>query len=226
MHTSPSPLADDLARLRATAQAESVCRGPRDVLAALLMACLARLFARLEDMLRLWQSGQLPPPPPPRAQAEPPTAHPGSVPPQPRAASWSFSAWLSGLWPFAATPDFRPPASARVSSRWPSARATSSPRAARPAPAGPARLASQDTDHAPAPPPRPMPAHPPDQSRPIPASTAPLRAPPHPARAPPITSRTKFGPIRGRQRMSILLRYRIIKPKRNGPCRNRARPIV
>ena len=83
MQTHPSPLADDLAHLRATAQAGSVRRGPRDAIAALLMACLARLFARLEDMLRLWQSGQLPPPPPPRAQAEAPNAHPASIPPHP-----------------------------------------------------------------------------------------------------------------------------------------------
>ena len=221
MHTSPSPLADDLARLRVSAQTESVRRGPRDVLAALLMACLARLFARLEDMLRLWQSGQLPPPPPPRAQAEAPLTHPASVPPEPRANPWSLSAWLSGLWPFAATPDFRAPAPSRAPSPCPSARATFSPRASRPAPSGPARPTTQAPDRAPVP---AIHSHFPGRPRPIPTSMARQPALPHPARAPPPASRAKFAPMPSRRRMSILLRNRIEIPQENGPCRNRARP--
>ena len=212
-------MADDLAHLRATAQAGSVRRGPRDAIAALLMACLARLFARLEDMLRVWQSGQLPPPPPPRAQAEAPTAHPASIPPQPHATAWSLSAWLSGLWPFAPTPEFRAPASSRTHTPRPSTGATSSPRASRPAPAEPARPAAQRADPAPAPEPPAMPQH-----RPLPASSAPQHAPPHPARAPLSSSRAKTAPIRSCPRTPNSLRYRINKPKKNGPCRNRARP--
>ena len=60
--TSPS-LGDKIARLRDTAQApEENCAWIPDAIHALIMAALARIFTRLEQMIRLWQAGQLPPP--------------------------------------------------------------------------------------------------------------------------------------------------------------------
>ena len=56
-------LADDIANLRITATVNS---GPSLLPAALqtlIIAILTRLFTRLEDMIRLWQTGQLPIPP-------------------------------------------------------------------------------------------------------------------------------------------------------------------
>ena len=60
---SPS-LGDQIARLRGAAQAEESCAWLPDALHALIMACFARIFSRLERFIQLWQAGQLLPPPP------------------------------------------------------------------------------------------------------------------------------------------------------------------
>ncbi len=62
-------LADQAARLRTAILAEEAPCWLPDALFARIMAALARVFARLEDMIRLWQSGLLSPPPAPRAHA-------------------------------------------------------------------------------------------------------------------------------------------------------------
>ena len=63
MNDHPSSLSDQFARLRDSARAgeEKCARIPASI-HALIMACLARIFARLEQFFLLWQSGQLPPP--------------------------------------------------------------------------------------------------------------------------------------------------------------------
>ena len=62
--------------MREAAQADSARGGVQAALEALVMACLARLFARLENLIRLWQSGQLVVP----AIAPGANAHPVSTP--------------------------------------------------------------------------------------------------------------------------------------------------
>ncbi len=60
MKANPSPLSDQCAALRRAAQdAIAPCWVPESVY-ALIVACLVRLFARLEEMVLLWQSGDLP----------------------------------------------------------------------------------------------------------------------------------------------------------------------
>ena len=62
MKANPSPLSDQCAALRRAAQdATAPCWVPESVY-ALIVACLVRLFARLEEMVLLWQSGGLPAP--------------------------------------------------------------------------------------------------------------------------------------------------------------------
>ena len=63
MKDHPPSLGDKFARLRDSARAgeEKCARIPASI-HALIMACLARIFARLEQLFLLWQSGQLPPP--------------------------------------------------------------------------------------------------------------------------------------------------------------------
>ncbi|MCC6719260.1 MAG: hypothetical protein IT555_15360 [Acetobacteraceae bacterium] len=63
MEPQSSPLGDAIARLRGTAQAEESCAWSPYGIHALIMACLVRLFARLEQIFQLWESGNLPPPP-------------------------------------------------------------------------------------------------------------------------------------------------------------------
>ncbi len=69
MEPSPATLAERVGTLRASAQADSA---RASCLHALIMSVLARIFGRLEQMLLLWQSGELPLPQP----APPRTRHP------------------------------------------------------------------------------------------------------------------------------------------------------
>jgi len=70
MQNQPTPLAPSAAGLLAALRAEtdrqtadlSQGSGPVTSLHALIFACLARLLARLGDLLDLWRAGQLPPP--------------------------------------------------------------------------------------------------------------------------------------------------------------------
>ena len=66
-------LSDQFARLRTSAQAQEPCAWLPAAVHALIMACLMRIFGRLEQMLVLWQSGCLPAPQLP--QASPVTLH-------------------------------------------------------------------------------------------------------------------------------------------------------
>jgi hypothetical protein len=59
----PSTLADEVARLGAATTSVPAPVWLPDAVHALILACLARLFGRLEEMIRLWQAGLLPPPP-------------------------------------------------------------------------------------------------------------------------------------------------------------------
>ena len=69
MTSQPTPsLANEFASLCFTAPSGAGRRITSKSLEALIAAIFARIFARLEQVLRLWQSGQLPPPPPPRSQ--------------------------------------------------------------------------------------------------------------------------------------------------------------
>ena len=70
MKTRSSPLADQLAGLRAATTSNDDRGWLPASLHALIMAILARIFGRLEHILLLWQSGNLPAPLPRR------TAHP------------------------------------------------------------------------------------------------------------------------------------------------------
>ena len=58
-HKHPS-LGDRIAGLREAARAQDRCAWIPPAIHAAIMAILARLFARLEDMIRLWQAGPLP----------------------------------------------------------------------------------------------------------------------------------------------------------------------
>lgn len=62
MSPHPSPLADTVASLRAATMATPAHAWLPAAIHALVLACLARLFGRLEEMIRLWQAGLLPPP--------------------------------------------------------------------------------------------------------------------------------------------------------------------
>jgi len=66
--TVSSPLAQQVAALAAELRAHAAAdAGMRAAVAALISACVLRIFALLEDLITLWQSGQLPP----LAQASP-----------------------------------------------------------------------------------------------------------------------------------------------------------
>ena len=60
-YQTPS-LADQFAGLRAATPSNDGCGWLPASIQALIMACLARLFARLEQIFLLWQSGQFPTP--------------------------------------------------------------------------------------------------------------------------------------------------------------------
>lgn len=57
-----SPLANTVASLRVATLARPAHAWVPAAIHALILACLARLFGRLEEMVRLWQAGLLPPP--------------------------------------------------------------------------------------------------------------------------------------------------------------------
>jgi len=89
MLLKPQPLADQFASLRAAAEADQAQAWLPASLHALIAACFARLFARLEQLVLLWQSGQLPHPP---VNAPHPARHP--VPARPRSSPRASSAKL------------------------------------------------------------------------------------------------------------------------------------
>ena len=62
--TRPS-LGAQIAGLREAVQAQENHAWIPDAIHALIIACLARIFSRLERMIQLWQDGQLPPLPHP-----------------------------------------------------------------------------------------------------------------------------------------------------------------
>jgi len=55
-----SPLADTVASLRVATLATQAHACVPAAIHALILACLARIFGRLEDMIRAWQAGLLP----------------------------------------------------------------------------------------------------------------------------------------------------------------------
>ena len=61
MELPAAPLSDQLSSLRTTLTAAAAPRWMPDRVHALIIACLARIFARLEPVLTLWQAGQLAP---------------------------------------------------------------------------------------------------------------------------------------------------------------------
>ena len=77
METHAPSLGDQIARLRGTAQARETCVQWLD---ALIASIFARIFSRLEQILQLWQAGDLPLPAPshPRHTQHRP-AHPKSA---------------------------------------------------------------------------------------------------------------------------------------------------
>ncbi len=66
-----SPLAEKAAALRESVLATPAPCWLPDAGHALILSLLARIFARLEDMIALWAQGILPPPPPTREPREP-----------------------------------------------------------------------------------------------------------------------------------------------------------
>ncbi len=80
MPPHPSPLADSVATLRAATLATPAHAWLPAAIHALILACLARIFGRLEEMIRLWQAGLLPPPThrPRTAQITPASSTPAS----------------------------------------------------------------------------------------------------------------------------------------------------
>ncbi|MCC6718278.1 MAG: hypothetical protein IT555_10365 [Acetobacteraceae bacterium] len=63
MLSHPPTLNQQIAGLRSAISADQAPAWLPDALHALIIAILARLLGRLEAMIQLWQSGQLPPPP-------------------------------------------------------------------------------------------------------------------------------------------------------------------
>jgi hypothetical protein len=79
--SSPAPsLGDSLAALRTATLAAPAPAWLPAAIHALILACFARIFACLEDMLAQWQAGIFPPPPPARA-ASPARDRPAPPPP-------------------------------------------------------------------------------------------------------------------------------------------------
>ena len=72
-------LAAQLAQLHTAIQAQETCFWLPAAVHALIMACLARIFSRLDQMLALWHVGLLPPPAL-RATAPPVTARAPQAP--------------------------------------------------------------------------------------------------------------------------------------------------
>ena len=94
MSLQPSPsLADKLASLRSTAPAGAGRRMLPKSLDALIAAIFARIFARLEQIFLLWQSGTLPMPAPRERATHP---QPKQFPQSHAARRTSASAWRLG----------------------------------------------------------------------------------------------------------------------------------
>jgi len=94
MTNQPSTLAEGFASLRRAAEAQPAQGWMPSSVHALIMACLVRIFARLEDIIRAWQDGTLTPPPV-RAPAAP---HNAPLPHIAPARPWfDLSAWS---WPW------------------------------------------------------------------------------------------------------------------------------
>ena len=64
MENNAPSLGDQIARLHGTVQAQEKCAWIPAAIHTLIMAALARIFGRLEALLRLWQAGTLPAPQP------------------------------------------------------------------------------------------------------------------------------------------------------------------
>lgn len=60
MKSNSHPLGDKIAGLHRSVLAQEKCALLPAAVHALIMACLARIFTRLEELLRLWQAGMLP----------------------------------------------------------------------------------------------------------------------------------------------------------------------
>jgi hypothetical protein len=91
-------LGDQLATLRASAEAILAPAWLPEALHALILACLLRLFGRLESMISHWQAGLLPPPPQPRPAS--PARHAAPRPAPPRLSLLArLAAFLSGETP-------------------------------------------------------------------------------------------------------------------------------
>jgi len=82
MLLKPQPLADQIASLRAAAEADQAQAWWPTSLHALIAACFARLFAHLEQLVLLWHSGHLPQPPVRAPHPAPRTVSAGQCSPQ------------------------------------------------------------------------------------------------------------------------------------------------
>ena len=60
MEPNPSSLGEKIARLHGAVQAQEKRVWMPNAVHALIMACLTRIFARLEHVIQLWQAGLLP----------------------------------------------------------------------------------------------------------------------------------------------------------------------
>ena len=63
MSIQPTPLGDRFTRINQALQAQEKCAWVPAAIHTLIMAILARLFGRFDQMLQLWQAGALPAPP-------------------------------------------------------------------------------------------------------------------------------------------------------------------
>ena len=63
MSIQPTPLGDQFTRINQALQAQEKCAWVPAAIHNLIMAILARIFGRLDQMLQLWQAGALPAPP-------------------------------------------------------------------------------------------------------------------------------------------------------------------
>ena len=105
MESPTTSLSDQLAGLCTTLTAgEAPCWMP-DRVHALIIACLARIFARLENVLTLWQAGQLPPLPPRPASTAPRTQNPRAPGPRRTTSHRTKPSTCAATQPPAAQPD-------------------------------------------------------------------------------------------------------------------------
>ena len=105
MESPTTSLSDQLAGLCTTLTAgEAPCWMP-DRVHALIIACLARIFARLENVLTLWQAGQLPPLPPRPASTAPRTQNPRAPGPRQTTSHRAKPSTCAATQPSAAQPD-------------------------------------------------------------------------------------------------------------------------